>query len=224
MGRIYRIAIDGPAGAGKGTLARALGARYGFDHLDTGLLYRKVAALSRGKNAEECARALRLEDLKEEDLLGEALAQRASEISALQAVREALLPLQRRFACAPPGGRGAILDGRDIGVIVLPDADIKFYLTASEETRTKRLFLASEEQRKKTRGAGALPHDTPNLADIAAQVKIRDRRDASRTHAPMKKAETALLIDTTNLRIEAVLEKAINLADARLASLGFQGR
>ncbi len=203
------IAIDGPAAAGKGTLARRLAEYFGLPYLDTGLLYRAVGRrmLDRGADpadaqvAAEEARALTPGDLQRGDLRDMQAAAAASVVASNPAVRAALLAFQRDF-----GSRGgAILDGRDIGTVIVPDAPVKLYVTASPEARGMRRYreiLAAG-------GAG-------DLAAITDEVRARDAADAARAAAPMKPAEDAVLIDTTDLTPDAAFERALDVAKARL--------
>ncbi len=199
------IAVDGPAASGKGTIARALAAHYGLPHLDTGLLYRAVGITlaQAGGDPEREADAAAACDfpdalLGDPRLRSEAAGVLASRVSAHPAVRAALLERQRVFA-AQPGG--AVLDGRDIGTVIAPQAEAKLFVTASPEVRAARR-LAEDP----ARGYDAL------LADILA----RDARDSSRASAPLRRAEDADLLDTSDLTIGAAIQSAIALVDARL--------
>lgn len=199
------IAIDGPAAAGKGTLARALAARLGFAYLDTGALYRGLAyrALREGIEGEaalaDAALQLRPEDLAGPELRRAEVAAKASEVAALPKVRAALLAYQRNFA-ARPEGAGAILDGRDIGTVICPDAQVKLFVTAAPEIRATRRF-------EEMRAAG----QTPDFETVLADVKARDARDAARETAPLKPAEDALLLDTSKLSIDAAFAQAMTV-------------
>lgn len=203
------IAVDGPAASGKGTLARGLAAHYGLHFLDTGSLYRMVARALiecgiRPDNREAAAKAAELLDpslYHDDDLRSEAVGEAASIVAANPDVRAALLGLQRRFAARKPG---AVLDGRDIGTIVCPDADVKIFVTASPEVRARR--RANE---LKARGA---PSD---LATVLAEIRGRDERDRSRAHAPLLPAADAQVLDTSELGIEAALKRAIALVEAQ---------
>ena len=199
------IAIDGPAASGKGTLGKRVAAHYGFHHLDTGLLYRAVALalLDRGHPLDDAAaataaaRRLEVAALDEVRLRRRGLAEAASVVSAHTEVRAALLELQRAFARRPPG---AVLDGRDIGTIVCPDADVKLFVTATAEERARRRAL-------ELRAAGLDVDEAAILADI----RRRDERDSNRPVAPLRPAPEAILLDTTNLDIDAAFRAAIDL-------------
>ncbi|HEX2843403.1 (d)CMP kinase [Hyphomicrobium sp.] len=199
------IAIDGPAASGKGTLAKRLADHLGFACLDTGLLYRAVArdVAARGFRLEDTwaavatARGLDPLELEDPDLRGTAAGDAASIVARIPEVRAALLAYQRDFARRPPG---AVLDGRDIGTVVCPDADVKIFVTATAEIRAKRRHCEFE-----ARGAG-VAYETV-LTDIIA----RDTRDAGRPNAPMAVAADAMLLDTSNLSIEAAFDAAVGL-------------
>ncbi|UKJ74299.1 (d)CMP kinase [Azospirillum brasilense] len=193
------IAIDGPAAAGKGTLSKRIAQAYGFAHLDTGALYRAVGVgvLRAGGDpadaeaAAQAARALRPEDgiLNDPALRNDEAAQAASKVAVVPAVRAALLDFQRRFAAAPPGGApGAVLDGRDVGTVVCPNADAKLFVTASVEVRAERRLKELRE-----RGIPAIP------SDVLEDMKARDARDSQRTVAPLLPAADAFVLDTSAL-------------------------
>ena len=203
------IAIDGPAAAGKGTLARRLAAHFGLPYLDTGLLYRAVGrrVLDAGADpadpiaAEAAARALQASDLERADLRGPEADRAASAVAAIAGVRAALLEFQRAFG----RDRGAVLDGRDIGTVVFPDADAKLYVTASPEARGLRRY-------KELLGRGV----AADLATVTAEVRARDAADAARAAAPMKPAADAKILDTTDLDPDQAFMAALALmADAR---------
>ena len=202
---IFTVAIDGPAAAGKGTIARELARRFGFAHLDTGLLYRAVGlqALEDGRGvidphwSAELARRLQPEDLAREGLRSARAGQAASKVAVLPEVRAALLDFQRRFARRDGG---AVLDGRDIGTVICPEAEAKLFVTASDATRAAR--RAAE--------LGADP------AAVLADLRARDARDASRDAAPMVAATDALLLDTTDLSIDAAVAEAVAYVKGRL--------
>jgi CMP/dCMP kinase len=202
------IAIDGPAASGKGTLAKKLAARYGLRHLDTGLLYRAVAQallaagepLDDADKAEAAARALDPASFDAALLKGHAAGDAASIVSAIPAVRAALLDLQRDFAAREPG---AVLDGRDIGTVICPQAEVKIFVTASAEARANRRF------REVVAGG-----QNVNEADILADIRRRDERDRTRAVAPLKPAADAHLLDTTTLDIDAAFRAAVAIVEA----------
>lgn len=197
------IAVDGPAASGKGTLARRIARELGYSHLDTGKLYRAVgvAVLRSGGDptdpvaAEAAARSLDPTTLDDPELAGDEAAQAASKVSAIPAVRAALLEFQRAFAARPPG---AVLDGRDIGTVVCPNADIKLYVIASDEIRAQR-----RHKELLDRGKASI------YARVLQDLKERDARDRSRSIAPMKAAEDAMVLDTTVLDAEAAYAAAM---------------
>lgn len=191
----FTIAIDGPAASGKGTIARALAAEFGFAHLDTGLLYRAVGA--KGGDPVAAAEGLLPQDLARDDLRSAEAGQAASQVAAIPEVRAALLTFQRKFARTEPG---AVLDGRDIGTVICPEAEVKLYVIANDETRAAR--RASE--------LGADP------AEMLRQIRERDARDAARDVAPMVQAADAVLIDTSDLSIDEAVAKAVATVRARL--------
>lgn len=191
----FTVAIDGPAAAGKGTIGRALAARFGFAHLDTGLLYRAVGAL--GGDPVAAARGLTAADLERDDLRTLAAGQAASVVAVIPEVRAALVEFQRRFARAEGG---AVLDGRDIGTVICPQAEVKLYVTASAEVRAHRRWLEV--------GGDA--------ARVLAEVIERDARDMGRVEAPLKPAVDAVVLDTSELPIEAAIAAAVALVEARL--------
>ena len=203
---IFTVAIDGPAASGKGTLARAVAAEFGFAHLDTGLLYRAVGvqALDDGRGvidphwAAEIARRLTTEDLETPGLRSNRAGQAASKVAALPEVRAALLAFQQRFARRDGG---AVLDGRDIGTVVCPDAEAKLFVTAADRVRAER--------RQAELGAA-------DLEAVLADIRARDARDAAREAAPMVAAPDALLLDTTDLSIDAAVAAATAYVRARL--------
>lgn len=206
------IAIDGPAAAGKGTLARRLAAELGLDYLDTGLIYRAVGmkVVRDGGDpadpavAEAAARALRPNDLGAPDLRGDDAAASASKVAAIPGVRAALLQFQRHFAANPPGHRGAVLDGRDIGTVVCPDASAKLFVTASVEKRAERRL-------KELLAAGVEAIQDTVLADM----RERDERDSKRSVAPLKPADDAFVLDTTDLDAEAAFAAALGFLRSR---------
>lgn len=208
MRKPFVVAIDGPAGAGKGTLAKRIAAHYGLAHLDTGLLYRAVgrALLDAGlpledaQAAHRAALALDLDALSPERLRDRGAGEAASVVSAYPAVRAALLESQRRFA-AREGG--AVLDGRDIGTVVCPDATVKIYVVASAEERARRRHAELLQ-------AG----ETATFADILADIVRRDERDMNRASAPLKAADDAAILDTTTLDPDAAFGAACAVIDA----------
>ncbi len=201
------IAVDGPAASGKGTISRALAAHYGLPHLDTGLLYRAVgmAVLRHGGDPSDAADALAACDfsdamLHDPEIRCEAASQSASVVSAHPAVRAALFDRQRAFANQPGG---AVLDGRDIGTVIAPDADAKLFVTASAAVRAQRRH--KDEPRH-------------SVEAILADIMARDARDSGRSDAPLRQAEDAVLLDTSNLTIDAAVQQAIALVAARKLS------
>jgi cytidylate kinase len=190
------VAIDGPAAAGKGTLAKRLAAHFNLPYLDTGLLYRAVARqVLAGQDPEVAARALCPEDLQPEGLYTSQVAQQASKVAALGPVRAALIDFQRSFA-GQDGG--AVLDGRDIGTVICPAAHVKLYVTARPEVRAKR-----RHHELISNGAEV------TLAQVLRDVNERDARDQDRAEAPLRAAWDAIEIDTSDLSIDAALERAI---------------
>ncbi len=205
------IAIDGPAASGKGTLAKRLAAHYGLRHLDTGLIYRAVAKalLDAGHSpsdpAHAVAAAAALDPARFDDpaLKSQAVGEAASLVSALPQLRAALLAFQREFGRAPPG---AVLDGRDIGTVIFPDADVKIFVTASAEVRARRRLA-------ELTAAGSAADEAEVLADILR----RDQRDSERATAPLKAAADAQVLDTTALDIDAAFRAALAIVErARL--------
>jgi cytidylate kinase len=205
------IAIDGPAASGKGTLGKKLAAHYGLRHLDTGLLYRAVAKtlMDASKQptdvpaAVAAAKALEPAKFDEAALKGPAIGEAASLVSAIPEVRAALVTFQRGFAAKPPG---AVVDGRDIGTVICPDADVKIFVTASPEVRAGR---RTAEYRGQSQNFGRDIDQATVLADIMA----RDERDTSRAVSPLKQAADAFLLDTTNLDIDGAMRAAIAVVD-----------
>jgi len=208
------IAIDGPAASGKGTLGKRLAAHYGLRHLDTGLIYRAVAkaVLDDGGRPDDpaaavgAARALDPSRFDEAILKTPAVGEAASIVSAIPELRAVLIDFQRGFAAKAPG---AVLDGRDIGTVICPDADVKIYVTAEPEARARR--RAAEYQAQ-----GQRIDETAVLADI----KRRDERDQNRATAPLKPAPDAHLLDTTHLGIDAAIRAAIDIVEAVRAGRG----
>jgi cytidylate kinase len=204
-GVIFTVAIDGPAAAGKGTIGRAVAREFGFAHLDTGLLYRAVGlqALEDGRGvidpywAAELARRLTPAALARDDLRSARAGQAASKVAALQPVRAALLAFQRDFARRDGG---AVLDGRDIGTVICPEAEAKLFVTASDEIRATR----------RTRELAAADY-----AAVLAELRARDARDAGRDVAPLRAAADAHLLDTTDLSIDAAVAEAVAFVKSR---------
>ncbi|MAY63233.1 MAG: cytidylate kinase [Rhizobiales bacterium] len=204
------IAIDGPAASGKGTLARRLAAHYGFHHLDTGLTYRAVAheLIETGASLDDEALAARtalsidFSALDRNILSAHEIGEAASKVAVMPQVRKALVEAQRRFAATPPG---TVLDGRDIGTVVCPDAPVKLYVTASPEVRAGR--------RAAEMAATGQPTD---YDQVLADIRRRDARDSGRSDSPLKPADDAHLLDTSEMTIEAAFEAACAIADAAL--------
>jgi cytidylate kinase len=201
------IAIDGPAASGKGTLGKRLAAHYGLRHLDTGLIYRAVAKtlldarcpLDDKERGVAAAKALDPTQFDEKMLKGHAIGEAASIVSAIPEVRAALLKFQRDFTAPPPG---AVLDGRDIGTVIAPEADVKIFVTAAPQERARR------------RAAELIAAGEPaDEAAILADILRRDERDRSRTVAPLKPAPDAYELDTTHLEVDAALAAAIALVE-----------
>ena len=211
------IAIDGSAASGKGTLAKRLAADLGFDYLDTGALYRAVALslLKAGadgddineKQAVRLSASLDLELTQSPEIRNDRIASLASQVAALGPVRAELLTLQRAFAATPPHGNGAVLDGRDIGTIVLPNADLKFFIDADidirAERRTKELLQAGQ---------------SVMFRDVMAEMQARDDRDRTRSVAPLRAADDAITIDTSSMDAAAVLALALSHIDRAFPS------
>jgi CMP/dCMP kinase len=206
------IAIDGPAASGKGTLARRIADHFGLRHLDTGLLYRAVghAVLARGgdpaaePDALAAARALDPASLDDPLLRSDRVAQAASQVSAIPSVRAALLAFQRDFAARPPG---AVLDGRDIGTVVCPNARAKIFVTATPEARAERRWKELHG-----RGEGAI------YASVLEDLRQRDERDSRRTVAPLVPASDAFLLDTSRLTAEQAFDRALAYVTQRIGS------
>lgn len=193
------IAIDGPAAAGKGTISKAVAAHFGFTHLDTGLLYRAVGArMLAGADATEAARSLTAADLAC-GLRSPEVAQAASKVAVIAEVRAALLDFQREFAVRVGG---AVLDGRDIGTVICPDAEVKLFVTASPEVRAERRYLELAAKGLDVSRAGVL-----------ADVEARDKRDRQRALSPLIPANDAHIIDTSNMNIETAVQAAISFVN-----------
>jgi len=211
------IAIDGPAASGKGTLGKLIAAHYGLAHLDTGKLYRAVArdTLATGASPSDAsaalfaAKALNVRTLDDPSLADGKLGEAASIVASHPAVRDALLAYQRAFARRKPG---AVLDGRDIGTVICPDADVKLFVTATPKERARRRYRELREA-----GNGI------SEADVLADIRRRDERDKGRAAAPLRQAEDAHLLDTTNLDIDAAFKAAIDVIDAAMGLAGQAG-
>jgi cytidylate kinase len=204
------VAVDGPTASGKGTISRAIAARYGLPHLDTGLLYRAVGRQVElaGSDPDDEAAAVAACDfddalLTDPTLRSEIVGGLASRVSVHPAVRRALYDRQRAFATQPGG---AVLDGRDIGTVIAPEAEVKLYVTASVPARAKRRFLEMQK-----RG------EPVTLEEIEADLSRRDARDASRADAPLRQAEDALVLDNSDLTPDESISEALRLVEARLA-------
>lgn len=201
----FTVAIDGPAAAGKGTISRAVAARFGFAHLDTGLLYRAVGRrMLAGEPPIAAAEALTPDDLADPDALRTAaVAEAASKVAVIPEVRAALLDFQRAFARR---AGGAVLDGRDIGTVICPEAEVKLFVTASAEVRAERRL-------KELLAAGF----ETDLGTVLADVKSRDARDAERASAPMRAADDALTLDTSAMGVEEAVAAAVAAVEAARA-------
>ena len=203
------IAIDGPAASGKGTLARRLAEHFGLPHLDTGLTYRAVGhaliqsglPLDRQELAEIVAENLDLGELNRSVLSDHAVGEAASRIAVMPEVRRILVEQQRKFAA---NEAGAVLDGRDIGTVVCPDAKVKLFVTASAEVRARRRFKEVDEK------SGGVRYE-----DILADIIVRDERDMGRADSPLKPAEDAHLIDTSEMTIETAFETALGIVQSK---------
>ncbi|MEE4187964.1 MAG: (d)CMP kinase [Roseobacter sp.] len=203
----FTIAIDGPAAAGKGTLSKAVAAHFGFEHLDTGLLYRAVGAkVLLGMMPQAAAEALTAADLDNPDLRSPEVAQSASRVAVVPEVRAALLDFQRSFARR---AGGAVLDGRDIGTVICPQAEVKLFVTASAEVRATRRF-----QELSATGAAE------SYAQVLADVHERDARDRDRAQAPLKPAEDAVTLDTSQMSIDDAIAAAISAVEERRKTSG----
>jgi cytidylate kinase len=201
----FSIAIDGPAAAGKGTISKAVAQHYGFAHLDTGLLYRAVGAKTLlGIDAVKAAQTLAPEDLEQDNLRTPEVAQAASKVAVIADVRAALVDFQRAFARR---AGGAVLDGRDIGTVICPNAEAKLFVTASAEVRAERRY-------KELTGKGL----ETSFAEVLADVVARDERDMNRTEAPLKPASDAVIIDTSALDIDQAVATAISAIDSKRKS------
>lgn len=199
----FTIAIDGPAAAGKGTISRAVAEHFGFAHLDTGLLYRAAGRRTLGgTDPVEAALGLTPDDLNADDLRSPEVAQAASRVAALPDVRQALLDFQRAFATRDGG---AVLDGRDIGTVICPDAQVKLFVTATDDVRARRRHKELVEK----------GHEV-SYDDVMADLQARDARDSARATAPLKAAEDATELDTSEMSIDAAIAAAIRIVQERL--------
>jgi len=197
----FTIAIDGPAAAGKGTIGRALAAHFGFAHLDTGLLYRATGRRTLdGLAPVEAAQTLRAKDLDADGLRTAEVSQAASRVAAIPEVRQALLDFQRAFARR---AGGAILDGRDIGTVICPEAEVKLFVTASDGERARR-------RHKEMCEAG----QTVTLDEVMEDLRQRDARDSARAEAPLRPAEDALRLDTSEMTIDEAVAAAVAAVEA----------
>jgi len=198
--RGFTVAIDGPAASGKGTISKAVAAHFGFAHLDTGLLYRAVGAkVLLGVPAEQAAKALVTDDLENEALRTPEVAQAASQAAALPVVRAALVDFQRSFAAR---AGGAVLDGRDIGTVICPDAQVKLFVIADAFVRAQRRFAELSDKGMDV-----------TLEDVFADVQARDARDMGRADAPLKPALDAIEIDTSRMAIDVAVARAIDVIE-----------
>lgn len=198
----FTVAIDGPAASGKGTISKALARHFGFAHLDTGLLYRAVGAKTLlGVAPEEAARTLVTDDLEDDALRTPEVAQAASRVAALPEVRAALVDFQRSFAAR---AGGAVLDGRDIGTVICPEAAVKLFVTADAVVRARRRF-------DELSGKGM----DVTFEDVLADVQARDARDMGRADAPLRPAGDAVQIDTSDMAIADAVAAAVALIEAR---------
>ena len=199
----FCVAIDGPAAAGKGTIARAVAEHFGFAYLDTGLLYRAAARkVLDGMEPVAAAKALLPQDFERAGLRTAKVGQAASKIAAMPLVRAALVAFQQQFARRIGG---AVLDGRDIGTVICPEAEVKLYVTASDVVRAHRRWLELS--------AGA---EAVSEADVLAEVQERDARDFERATAPMRPADDAVLLDTSDMSIDEAVAQAVGLIATRL--------
>ena len=198
----FTVAIDGPAAAGKGTISRAVAERFGFAHLDTGALYRAVGV--KGGDPVQAARSLTPADMSREDLRTLEAGQAASRVAVIPEVRSALLEFQRQFARRDGG---AVLDGRDIGTVICPEAEVKLFVTASAEVRARRRWLEL--------GGDSAPK---SLADVLAEVRDRDARDMGRADAPLRPASDAVTLDTSALSADEAVALACAAVEAALTA------
>lgn len=199
----FTIAIDGPAAAGKGTISKAVAAHFGFAHLDTGLLYRATGRRTLdGTDAVEAAHNLQAEDLNADDLRSPEVAQAASRVAAIPEVRQALVDFQRAFATR---AGGAVLDGRDIGTVICPDAEVKLFVTAGDDVRARRRHAELVSK----------GHDV-TYDEVMEDLRIRDSRDRARSAAPLRPAVDAITLDTSKMSISEAISAAINIVTEAL--------
>lgn len=197
----FTVAIDGPAASGKGTIGRAVAAHFGFEHLDTGLLYRAVGRrMLAGEGPLDAARALGPGELEGAELRGPEVAEAASKVASIPEVRAALVDFQRAFAHR---AGGAVLDGRDIGTVICPDAAVKLFVTASDAVRAGRRW---KELRERGLDVG--------VDEVLADLRARDQRDSTRADAPLKAAEDAVVLDTTEMSIDDAVTAAVRAVEA----------
>lgn len=197
----FTVAIDGPAASGKGTIGRAVAAHFGFEHLDTGLLYRAVGRrMLAGEGPLDAARALGPGELEGAELRGPEVAEAASKVASIPEVRAALVDFQRAFAHR---AGGAVLDGRDIGTVICPDAAVKLFVTASDAVRAGRRW---KELRERGLDVG--------VDEVLADLRARDQRDSTRADAPLKAAEDAVVLDTTEMSIDDAVAAAVRAVEA----------
>ncbi|WP_412504640.1 (d)CMP kinase [Roseovarius sp. SYSU LYC5161] len=198
----FTVAVDGPAAAGKGTISRAVAAHFGLAHLDTGLLYRATGRRTLdGTDAVEAAKALSPRDLEAADLRTPDVAQAASHVAAVPEVRKALVDFQRAFARR---AGGAVLDGRDIGTVICPEAEVKLFVTASDEVRATRRYRELVDN----------GHDV-DYGEVLSDLRARDAQDSARAAAPLKPAADAVVLDTSDLGIEDAVARAVEIVAAR---------
>ncbi len=201
----FTVAIDGPAASGKGTISRAVADHFGFAHLDTGLLYRAVGRkVLDGVDPVQAAKALQAEDLQGDDLRTSKVAQAASKVAVIPEVRQALLDFQRAFAMR---NGGAVLDGRDIGTVICPEAQVKLFVTASDEVRAERRYLELAAKGQDVTRDGVLE-----------DLRARDKRDRERDAAPLVAAEDAVVLDTSEMSIDEAVAKAVAVIEERIAA------
>lgn len=201
----FTVAIDGPAASGKGTISRAVADHFGFAHLDTGLLYRAVGRkVLDGVDPVQAAKALQAEDLQGDELRTSKVAQAASKVAVIPEVRQALLDFQRAFAMC---NGGAVLDGRDIGTVICPEAQVKLFVTASDEVRAERRYLELAAKGQDVTRDGVLE-----------DLRARDKRDRERDAAPLVAADDAVVLDTSEMSVDEAVAKAVAVIEERIAA------